>query len=77
MLTSLLILSSSLLPIFTYAAHSTVVYLTDPDLILLLQTLFNQLAGSIIIPITLLENLGLNTTTVIAYLQQLGYYILY
>jgi len=77
MLTILLILSSGLMPIFTDAAHSTVVYLTDADLNQLIQILIIQLNGSIIIPITLLDNLGLNTATVISYLQSVGYYILY
>jgi hypothetical protein len=69
MITSLLI--------FTYAAHSTVVHLTDADLNQLLQFLFNQLAGSTFIPITLLESLGLNTASVISLLQSIGYTILY
>jgi len=76
MITSLLILSIGLLPIFTNAAQSTAVALTDAELNELLQVVFNQLNGSTIIPITLLESLGLNTASVIYFLQNLGYYIL-
>jgi hypothetical protein len=77
MISSLLILSFGLLPIFTYAAHSTIVPLTDIELNQLLQYLFSQLNGSTIISITLLESLGLNTTSVISLLQSIGYTILY
>jgi len=77
MLTMLLIISTSLMPIFTYAAHSTVVRLTEAELNELLQYLFNQLAGSNMIPFSLLQELGLHTVSVISYLQSIGYYIIY
>jgi CRP-like cAMP-binding protein len=75
MITSLLILSIGLLPILTNATYSTstVVALTDSELNELLQIVFNQLAGSTLIPMTLLESLGLNTASVISLLQSLGY----
>lgn len=65
------------MPMFTYAAQSTVVYLSDAELQLVLQFLFSQLNGSTLISITLLQSLGLDTTSVMALLQSLGYTILY
>jgi hypothetical protein len=76
MLTTLLILSISFMPIFTIATHSTVVLLTDIELNQLLQIVFNSIGGSTLIPITLLESLGLNTLSVIIHLQSIGYTIL-
>jgi len=77
LITNLLILSLGFMPVFTDAAHSTVVALTDAELRELLQIVFHQLGGSTIIPITLLESLGLNTVSVISLLQSIGYSILY
>jgi len=71
-----IILSLSLLPLFTNAAE-TVVMLSDVELQELLQIVFNQLNGSTLISITLLESLGLNTASVISLLQQIGYTILW
>lgn len=65
------------MPLFANAAHSTVVNLTDVELYELLQIVFHQLGGSTIIPITLLESLGLNTASVISLLQSIGYTLLY
>jgi hypothetical protein len=76
MFTSLLILSIGFMPIFTIATHSTVVSLTDVELNELLQIVFDSIAGSTLIPISLLESLGLNTLSVITFLQSLGYTIL-
>jgi hypothetical protein len=56
---------------------STVVSLCDADLQQLLQIVFSQLNGSTFIPITLLQELGLNTASVITLLQNLGYTILW
>jgi hypothetical protein len=56
---------------------STVVPLCDADLQQLLQFVFSQVNGSTLIPITLLEGLGLNTASVITLLQNLGYTILW
>jgi hypothetical protein len=65
------------MPIFANAAHSTVVRLTDVELNELLQIVFFQLNGSSIIPISLLKSLGLDTASVISYLQLLGYTLLW
>lgn len=56
---------------------STVVVLNDIELIPLLQIVFDQLNGSTVIPYTLLESLGLNTPSIISYLINIGYSILY
>jgi hypothetical protein len=71
-----IILSLSILPLFTNAAE-TVVMLSDVELQELLQIVFNQLNGSTLISITLLESLGLNTASVISLLQKIGYTILW
>lgn len=71
-----IILSLSILPLFTNAVE-TVVMLTDAELQELLQIVFNQLNGSTLISITLLESLGLNTASVISLLQKIGYTILW
>jgi len=77
MLTSLVIISISLMPLFISATPSTVVALTDVELNELLKIVFEQLNGSTLIPLTLLESLGLNTATVISLLQNLGYTLLW
>jgi hypothetical protein len=77
MLTKLLILSLGLLPIFTVATHSTLIEITDVELNALLQLVFNSIGASKIIPISLLDSLGLNSESVIYYLMSIGYYILY
>ena len=56
---------------------STVVYLSDVELQELLQIVFREIGNSTLIPITLLESLGLNTATVIDLLQKIGYTILW
>ena len=56
---------------------STVVSLCDADLQQLIQIVLSQLNGSTNIPILLLEELGLNTASVITLLQSLGYTILW
>ena len=56
---------------------STVVSLCDADLQQLIQIVISQLHGSTNIPILLLEELGLNTASVITLLQSLGYTILW
>jgi hypothetical protein len=66
-----------MIPLLTNAAHSTVVSVSDAELNGLLQLVFNQLAGSNLIPIALLESLGLNTASVISLLQNIGYIILF
>jgi len=71
-----LIFSLALLPLLT-SAMETVVSLTDAELLELLQIVFNQLNGSTLINITILEQLGLNTRSVIDLLVKLGYTILY
>ena len=76
MLTKLLILSISFMPIFTIATHSTVVLLTDTELNELLEIVINSLGGTRLIPIAILDSLGLNTFTVLDYLRSLGYIIL-
>jgi hypothetical protein len=76
MITSLLFLSLSILPLFAIGTE-TVVTLTDAELQELLQFVFNQLNGSTLISITLLESLGLNTASVISLLQNIGYTILW
>jgi hypothetical protein len=75
MITSLIIFSLGIMPIF--ATHTTVVTLTDVELNQVLQILIQHLAGSIIVPITLLQELGFNHPSIIYYLQSIGYYILY
>ena len=75
MLTSLLLLS--LFPLITIATHSTAIALTDVELIELLQIVFNTIGSSTFIPINLLIELGLNTLSVITFLQNLGYTILW
>lgn len=76
MLAGLFILSLSIIPLYTNAVE-TVVTLSDVELQELLQYLFNQLNGSTLISITLLESLGLNTASVISLLQKIGYTILW
>ena len=71
-----LIFSLAMLPLLT-SAMETVVSLTDAELLELLQIVFNQLNGSTLINITILEQLGLNTRSVIDLLVKLGYTILY
>jgi hypothetical protein len=56
---------------------TTVVVLSDVELNELLQIVFSQLQGSTLIPITLLQGLGLDTTSVISLLQSIGYTILW
>jgi len=70
-----LIFSLAIMPLFINAAE-TVVLLNDFELLELLQVVFNQLNGSTLISITLLESLGLDTASVISLLQKLGYTIL-
>jgi hypothetical protein len=77
MITSLLILSLGFMPILANGAQNTVVFLTDAELNQVLQMAFDLFPGSMIIPMTLLESLGLNSSAVIYYLQSLGYFILY
>jgi hypothetical protein len=72
-----LILTLSILPLLSSAVETTVVMLTDVELQGLLQIVFNQLNGSTLISITLLESLGLNTASVISLLQKIGYTILW
>jgi len=76
MFAGFLLLSISILPLFTNAVE-TVVILNDNELLELLQVVFNQLQGSTLININLLESLGLNTSSVISLLQKLGYTILW
>lgn len=76
MITGLLFLSLSILPLYTNAVE-TVVTLTDVELQELLKFVFNQLNGSTLISITLLESLGLNTASVVSLLQSIGYTILW
>jgi hypothetical protein len=71
-----IILSLSVWPLLTNAVE-TVVALTDAELLELLQIVFNQLRGSTLVSITLLESLGLSTDSVIDLLQKLGYTILW
>jgi len=74
MVTSLIILSL-IMPIF--ATHSTVVILNGAELNLVLQILIQQLGGSMIIPVSLLKELGFFHPSIIEYLQSFGYFILY
>jgi len=76
MVSSLVILSLSIIPLFVNAT-GTVVILSDAELLELLQVVFNQLNGSTLISITLLQSLGLNTASVIDLLQKIGYTILW
>jgi hypothetical protein len=75
MLTTLLILG--LLPIFTVATPSNLIEITDVEFHALLQLLFDSIGDSMIIPMTLLDSLGLNSESVIYYLMYLGYFIIY
>lgn len=62
--------------LFTYVqGSSTVVYLSDTELLALLQVVFNQIGNSTLIPITLLQQYGLATASVIEFLQNMGYTI--
>jgi len=77
MFLSLLIVTLGFMPLCADAAASTVVILTDIELNELLQIVFSQLHGSTLISITLLESLGLNTSSVIYLLEKIGYTILW
>jgi hypothetical protein len=57
-------------------APATEVTLTDEDLNSLLEYLFSQIGNSNQIPVELLESLGLYTSTVVTYLEGLGYIII-
>jgi hypothetical protein len=62
--------------LITYVqGSSTVVYLTDTELLALLQVVFNQIGNTTLIPITLLQQYGLATASVIEFLQNMGYTI--
>jgi hypothetical protein len=56
---------------------STVVELTDAELHQLLQVVFDTIGNSNQISITLLESLGLATSSVISYLINLGFTIIF
>lgn len=56
-------------------SSSTTVEVSDEDLNELLQVVFRQIGNTNIISVSLLESLGLNTPTVVAYLEALGYII--
>jgi len=75
MVTTLFILSLGVMPIF--AAHSTVVTLTDIELYQILPILYSHLGGSNIIPITLLKELGFYTPSIVSYLISIGFSIIY
>jgi hypothetical protein len=55
--------------------NSTAVELTDNELNDMLQVIFNQIGTSKYISFGILESLGLNTASVIQYLEALGYII--
>jgi hypothetical protein len=76
MITGLIILSLSILPLYANGVE-TVVILNDVELQELLKIVFDQLNGSTLISITLLESLGLNTASVVSLLQSIGYTILW
>jgi hypothetical protein len=56
-------------------ATTTVVDLADDELDDLLEVVYNEIGNSNEISLTLLQGLGLDTPTVIEYLQNLGYLI--
>jgi hypothetical protein len=62
---------------FAQSTTTTVVYLSDVELIELIHILFSQLQGSTLIPFSLLHSLGLDTASVISFLQSIGYTILW
>jgi len=70
-------LSLKLAPVSTVVVHSasTSVNVTDGELNELLEVVYNEIGNSNQISITLLQSLGLDTPTVIEYLQNLGYLI--
>jgi hypothetical protein len=56
-------------------SSSTVVNVTDTELNSLLEVVFREIGNSNVISLSLLQSLGLDTPTVIAHLQNLGYII--
>jgi len=73
-----LALLSSIGPVSVYvkSATSTLVELEDDDLNSLLEIVFAEIGSSNEISMALLESLGLNSLSVIIYLQNLGYIII-
>jgi hypothetical protein len=55
---------------------TTVVTVQDSELNEVLEVVFNEIGNSTEIPMSLLNNLGLYTPTVVVYLQNLGYTII-
>lgn len=74
-ITKYLLIAASFGLITYVQGSSTVVYLTDTELLALLQVVFNQIGNSTLIPITLLQQYGLATASVIEFLQNMGYTI--
>jgi hypothetical protein len=58
-----------------YSSDTTVVRVTDEELNSLLEVVFREIGDSNYISVNLLQSLGLYTSTVVSYLQGLGYII--
>ena len=56
-------------------SDTTVVNVTDEELNSLLEVVFNEIGDTNMISVELLQSLGLYTSTVVNYLEQLGYII--